>query len=62
MAPDVRTIVEKVEALLLEDESFSSVLEKWCEDHCDIFDVNDDAEHSLEYTALHTVRRTYRKT
>ena len=44
-------IVKKVSSLLLEDETFASELEKWCADHCSVFQGDDD--HKLRYTEIH---------
>ena len=45
----------RVTHLLLEDDAFATELETWCEERCKLFDLaQEDDEHSLEYTDLHT--------
>ena len=39
--------------VLFEDVAFNDELEQWCQQRCAVFDLDDDAEHKLEWTDLH---------
>ena len=47
-------IIEQVQQILFEDVEFGQTLEKWCADRCSDFEGDEDAEHKLEWTSLHS--------
>ena len=46
-------IVNTVTQILLTDEEFANELERWCEDRCDRFFLDDESEHLMEHWKLH---------
>ena len=44
-------VIDLVKAYFFEDEDFSSIFEKFANDHCEIFDVEDE-ENKFEYVYL----------
>ena len=46
-------IVNTVTQILLTDDQFANELERWCEERCSQFFLDDESEHLMEHWKLH---------